>query len=90
MKIDVFAHVLLPQFYQKMLVLDPALPQKMPFLQNPVLMDREKKAYPVQEYSRCLACGRPHSVYRKFKLCRICLRQQAYQGVIPGLKKASW
>ncbi|MDS2577718.1 30S ribosomal protein S14, partial [Streptococcus pneumoniae] len=28
--------------------------------------------------------------YRKFKLCRICLRQQAYQGVIPGLKKASW
>ncbi|MFR2078866.1 MAG: 30S ribosomal protein S14 [Streptococcus sp.] len=37
--------------------------------------------------SRCLACGRPHSVYRKFKLCRICLRQQVYQGVIPGLKK---
>lgn len=43
MKIDVFAHVLLPQFYQKMLVLDPALPQKMPFLQNPVLMDMEKR-----------------------------------------------
>jgi ribosomal protein S14p/S29e len=33
---------------------------------------------------------RPHSVYREFKLCRICLRQQAYQGVILGLKKASW
>ncbi|MGU7933627.1 amidohydrolase family protein [Streptococcus suis] len=43
MKIDVFAHVLLPQFYQKMLALDPALPQKMPFLQNPVLMDMEKR-----------------------------------------------
>ena len=54
------------------------------------LIQRKKKAYPVQEYSRCLACGRPQSVYRKFKLCRICLRQQAYQGVIPGLKKASW
>ncbi|HEL1929754.1 TPA: amidohydrolase [Streptococcus suis] len=43
MKIDVFAHVLLPQFYQKMLVLDPALPQKMPFLQNPILQDMEKR-----------------------------------------------
>ncbi|MFM0816930.1 amidohydrolase family protein [Streptococcus suis] len=43
MKIDVFAHVLLPQFYQKMSALDPTLPQKMPFLQNPVLMDMEKR-----------------------------------------------
>lgn len=43
MKIDVFAHVLLPQFYQKMLALDPALPQKMPFLQNPILQDMEKR-----------------------------------------------
>ncbi|HEL2055806.1 TPA: amidohydrolase [Streptococcus suis] len=43
MKIDVFAHVLLPRFYQKMLGLDPALPQKMPFLQNPILQDMEKR-----------------------------------------------
>ena len=43
MKIDVFAHVLLPRFYQKMLTLDPALPQKMPFLQNPILQDMEKR-----------------------------------------------
>ena len=43
MKIDVFAHVLLPRFYQKMLALDPALPQKMPFLQNPILQDMEKR-----------------------------------------------
>ncbi|HEM3467591.1 TPA: amidohydrolase [Streptococcus suis] len=43
MKIDVFAHVLLPQFYQKMLALDPALPKKMPFLQNPILQDMEKR-----------------------------------------------
>ncbi|WP_105128152.1 amidohydrolase family protein [Streptococcus suis] len=43
MKIDVFAHVLLPQFYQKMLGLAPALPQKMPFLQNPILQDMEKR-----------------------------------------------
>ena len=51
------------------------------------LIQRENKAYLVQEYSRCLACGRSHSVYRKFKLCQICLRQQVYQGVILGLKK---
>ncbi|HEM2741682.1 amidohydrolase family protein [Streptococcus suis] len=43
MKIDVFAHVLLPRFYQKMLALDPALSQKMPFLQNPILQDMEKR-----------------------------------------------
>lgn len=45
MKIDVFAHVLLPRFYQKMLALDPALPQKMPFLQNAILRDMEKRQY---------------------------------------------
>nr|WP_218781346.1 MULTISPECIES: type Z 30S ribosomal protein S14 [Bacillaceae] len=46
--------------------------------------------YPVQEYTRCERCGRPHSVYRKFKLCRICFRELAYKGQIPGVKKASW
>lgn len=54
------------------------------------LIQRKKKAYLVQEYSRCLACDRSHLVYSKFKFCRICLRQQAYQGDILGLKKASW
>ena len=34
--------------------------------------------------------GRPHSVIRKFKLCRICFRELAYKGEIPGVKKASW
>ena len=48
------------------------------------------KKYAVQEYTRCERCGRPHAVYRKFKLCRICLRELAYKGQIPGLKKASW
>lgn len=43
-----------------------------------------------QEYTRCERCGRPHSVYRKFKLCRICIRELAYKGQIPGMKKASW
>ncbi|AQS53821.1 30S ribosomal protein S14 [Jeotgalibaca dankookensis] len=46
--------------------------------------------FSTQEHSRCQRCGRPRSVYRKFKLCRICLRELAYKGQIPGMKKASW
>ena len=46
--------------------------------------------FSTQEYTRCERCGRPHSVYRKFKLCRICFRELAYKGQIPGVKKASW
>lgn len=39
---------------------------------------------------RCKLCGRPRAVYRKFGICRICLRNMASDGLIPGLKKASW
>ena len=42
------------------------------------------KKFKVREYTRCERCGRPHSVIRKFKLCRI------YEGEIPGMKKSSW
>ena len=46
--------------------------------------------FKVREYTRCERCGRPHSVYRKFKLCRVCFRELAYKGQIPGVTKASW
>ncbi len=46
--------------------------------------------FQVREYTRCERCGRPHAVYRKFKLCRVCFRELAYKGLIPGVKKASW
>jgi small subunit ribosomal protein S14 len=39
---------------------------------------------------RCRLCGRPRAVYRKFGLCRIHFRDMANQGLIPGVKKASW
>ncbi len=39
---------------------------------------------------RCRLCGRPRAIYRKFGLCRICFRNLASQGLIPGVKKASW
>lgn len=45
---------------------------------------------PVRRTARCSLCGRPHAVYRKFKLCRICLRQQLMTGNVPGGKKSSW
>ena len=46
--------------------------------------------FSTREYTRCNICGRPHSVLRKYKLCRICFRELAYKGQIPGVKKASW
>lgn len=55
-----------------------------------IAKNKRPKKYSTQEYTRCEVCGRPHSVYRKFKLCRICLRELAYKGQIPGMKKASW
>ena len=46
--------------------------------------------FKVRNYSRCNRCGRPRAVFKKFGLCRICLRELAHQGVIPGMTKSSW
>jgi len=46
--------------------------------------------FKVRKYSRCNRCGRPRAVFRKFGLCRICLRELAHEGVIPGMTKSSW
>lgn len=54
------------------------------------IAQQRKPKFQVRAYSRCSRCGRPHSVYRKFGVCRICLRELAYEGEIPGMKKASW
>ena len=51
---------------------------------------KKKQKFKVREYTRCERCGRPHSVLRKFKLCRICFRELAYKGQLPVVKKASW
>ncbi|WP_145124292.1 MULTISPECIES: type Z 30S ribosomal protein S14 [Rosistilla] len=51
--------------------------------------EREPK-FSVRRENRCQLCGRPRAVYRKFGLCRICFRKYADQGLIPGVRKASW
>ena len=56
------------------------------------LIEKSKRTpkFKVRSYTRCERCGRPHSVFRRFKLCRICLRDMVHAGEVPGVKKASW
>ena len=54
------------------------------------IKQQRNQKFTVREYTRCERCGRPHAVIRKFKLCRICFRELAYKGQIPGVRKASW
>ena len=49
-----------------------------------------KPKFKVRAYTRCKECGRARAVYRDFMLCRCCLRKYALQGMIPGMRKASW
>jgi small subunit ribosomal protein S14 len=53
------------------------------------MIDRKRK-YKVRERNRCPQCGRPRAFLRKFKLCRLCFRQLALRGDIPGVVKSSW
>jgi small subunit ribosomal protein S14 len=56
------------------------------------LIEKSQKPqrFKVRNYTRCNRCGRPRAVYKKFGLCRICLRDLAHEGVIPGMTKSSW
>jgi small subunit ribosomal protein S14 len=56
------------------------------------LIEKSKRTpkFKVRAYTRCQRCGRPRAVYRKFGLCRICLREMALAGEVPGVTKASW
>src|SRR6478735_2106367 len=48
-----------------------------------------KPKFAVRAYTRCQKCGRPKAVYRKFGLCRVCLRDMAHKGELPGITKSS-
>ena len=49
-----------------------------------------KPKFDVRQYNRCPLCGRARAFYRRFRMCRICLRLYARRGEIPGVIKASW
>ena len=49
-----------------------------------------KAKFSSRAYTRCQVCGRPHSVYRDFGLCREKKKKMGNEGLIPGLRKASW
>lgn len=52
--------------------------------------ERRKPKFEVRKRRRCRICGRPRGHYRQFELCRLCLRELALKGEIPGLIKAAW
>ena len=54
------------------------------------IKQQEKPKFKVRACTRCQRCGRPRAVFRKFGLCRICLRELAHAGEVPGVTKASW
>jgi len=55
------------------------------------MIEREKhRKYPTRVRNRCQNCGRPRGYLRKFRLCRICFRQLALEGKVPGVVKSSW
>ncbi|MBW3589378.1 MAG: type Z 30S ribosomal protein S14 [Actinobacteria bacterium] len=56
------------------------------------LVNKSKKApkFKVRAYSRCRRCGRPRAYLRKFGMCRLCVREMAHRGEIPGITKSSW
>jgi len=51
---------------------------------------RKKPKYKVRKYNRCALCGRRRGFMRRFNLCRICFREMASRGEIPGVRKDSW
>ncbi|HHU03581.1 MAG: type Z 30S ribosomal protein S14 [Saccharofermentanales bacterium] len=55
-----------------------------------IVRAQKKQKYSTREHNRCQLCGRPRAYLRKFGVCRICFRELAYKGQIPGVRKASW
>ena len=55
-----------------------------------IVKNQRKPKFSTRAYTRCNRCGRPHGVLRKYGICRICFRELAYKGQIPGVRKASW
>uniref|UniRef100_A0A7V3VTL5 Small ribosomal subunit protein uS14 n=1 Tax=candidate division WOR-3 bacterium TaxID=2052148 RepID=A0A7V3VTL5_UNCW3 len=55
-----------------------------------ILKAKRPPKFSTRRYNRCQRCGRARGYYRKFGLCRICFRELALQGELPGVRKATW
>ncbi len=55
-----------------------------------IVKSKRPPKYKVQQHNRCALCGRPRAYMRKFGLCRICFRELALKGQVPGVRKSSW
>ncbi|MBE9501769.1 MAG: type Z 30S ribosomal protein S14 [Dehalococcoidia bacterium] len=55
-----------------------------------IVKSKRPPKYKVQQRNRCSLCGRPRAYIRQFGLCRICFRQLALEGKLPGVRKSSW
>lgn len=51
---------------------------------------KEKEKFKVRYHSRCIRCGKTRFIFRKFGICRLCFRELAHLGQLPGVRKASW
>jgi small subunit ribosomal protein S14 len=56
------------------------------------LIEKSKRPpkYPARQHNRCKICGRPKGYIRRFAMCRICFREHAHRGLLPGVTKSSW
>lgn len=55
-----------------------------------IVKNQRTPKFSTRDYTRCNRCGRPHGVLRKYGICRICFRELANEGKLPGVKKSSW
>ncbi|MEP6754050.1 MAG: type Z 30S ribosomal protein S14 [Chthonomonadales bacterium] len=55
-----------------------------------IVKARRPAKFAVRTYTRCNVCGRSRGVFKKYGLCRICIREMAHKGLIPGITKSSW
>ncbi len=55
-----------------------------------IVIKETRRKYAVRVRNRCKMCGRPRAYIRRFGLCRICFRQEALVGRLPGVVKSSW
>ncbi|MGI6566687.1 MAG: type Z 30S ribosomal protein S14 [Firmicutes bacterium] len=55
-----------------------------------IIQAQRTPKFSTRRYNRCRICGRPRGYMRKFEICRVCFRELAATGQLPGIRKASW